>query len=184
MSTSTHPDTRPSIVAVTPPSSPKEGDTEKKLTIRTSVVSKTIRKLDFDHDPEKSCEALRNEVATGLGVPDQLRSMLVLEEKNAPKVLSGDTDSLIRALDVDVLGRYQDDGTTRMKYQCIEDPVELTVHERADGTTMLLRADDRARFMHDRTLPLTSETCDDVALLPDAKLYATCLLYTSPSPRD
>ena len=27
--------------------------------------------------------------------------------------------------------------------------------------------------MHDRTLPLTSETCDDVALLPDAKLTAT-----------
>ena len=43
------------------------------------------------------------------------------------------------------------------------------MYERTDGTTMLLREDT----YRDRTLPLTSETCDDVALLPDAKLSAS-----------
>ena len=90
----------------------KEEDEKLQLKIRTSVVSKTVRKLDLEHDPEKSCEALRNEVATGLGVPDQLRCMLVLKEENAPKVLSGDTDSLIRVLDVNVRGRLDDEDET------------------------------------------------------------------------
>ena len=91
-----------SVVNVeTPPSSPKEEDEKAQLTIDTSDVSKTVRKLEFDYEPEKPCEALRNEVAARLGVNDQLRPLLVLEQSNAPTVLSGDMDdSLTRALDV------------------------------------------------------------------------------------
>ena len=99
MSASTH----PVVDLQTPPSSPKEEDEKKKLTIRTSVVSKTVRKLELDYEPDQPCDALRDEVATRLGVPDQLRPLLVLKQSDAPTVLSGgDTDSLVRALNVSV----------------------------------------------------------------------------------
>ena len=53
----------------TPPSSPKEEDEKKKLTIRTETISKTVRKLELDYEPEKPCGALRDVVDGGHGHP-------------------------------------------------------------------------------------------------------------------
>ena len=120
----------------TPPTSPREEDEKKKLTIRTSGVSKTVRKLELDYEPEKPCGALRDEVATRLGVPDQLRPLLVLKQSDAPTVLSGrDTDSLIRALNVGV--HKNGDGEYKPYYG--RDTIEVKMYERADGTPMLLK---------------------------------------------
>jgi len=162
MAASTH----PVIDLHTPPSSPKEEDEKKKLTIRTSTVSKTVRKLELDYEPEKPCAALRDEVATRLGVPDQLRPLLVLKQSDAPTVLSGrDTDSLIRALNVGV--HKNGDGEYKPYYG--RDTIEVKMYERADGTPMLLKPNQ----VKIRMLPTDQQTCDDIALLPDAEVAAT-----------
>ena len=157
----------------TPPSSPKPEDGKKRLEIQTPIAStalthsKTVRKLDLEHDPEKSCEALRNEVAERLGVVNELRHLLVLKETNAPQLVSRDMDkSLVGVLNV-IVHKNSDSEYTHHQYP--GHTIALTMHERADGTPMVLRENT----YRDRTLPLTSETCDDVALLPDAKLTAT-----------